>query len=74
MLRIKFYRGTFGGWTAKAVRSPYGSWIPRRYVLHWVGRNAPETSIADVPQWLWDKCLREDEALLIINPEYLWQK
>lgn len=69
MLRVKFRRGVFGGWTAKAVRTPSGSWIPRIYVLNWVGTKAPEVVMADIPRWLWEKSLHEDESLLIINPE-----
>jgi len=69
MLRVRFYRGAFGGWTAKAVRTPRGSWVPRVYVLNWTGPKAPDVVMADIPQWLWEKALRNDDSIKIINPE-----
>lgn len=69
MLRVRFHRGGFGGWTAKAVRTPRGNWVPRFYVLNWTGSRAPNVVIADIPQWLWDKAFKEDDSIMIINPE-----
>lgn len=69
MLRVRFYRGGFGGWTAKAVRTPRGNWMPRSFVLNWTGSAAPETIIADIPEWLWTKAFKDDDSILIINPE-----
>ena len=69
MLRVRFYRGGFGGWTAKAVRTPRGNWMPRSFVLNWTGSAAPKTIIADIPEWLWTKAFKDDASILIINPE-----
>lgn len=69
MLRVRFYRAGFGGWTAKAVRTPRGNWMPRSFVLNWTGSAAPKTIIADIPEWLWTKAFKDDDSILIINPE-----
>jgi len=69
MLRVKFFRGGLGGWTNKAVRTPRGNWIPRIYVLNWMGMRAPDVVMADIPKWLWDKVLHADDSIKIINPE-----